>query len=163
MNCNGSAVALLGDKATCPKCKSMGSIIEGATNWTVQGKPAAYDGCIIACGCSPVGCNRIIATKSHLFVDVGGSYRSASSPTFASDNLPSSSDAIQDNSLLSQPSNLQHNTIIAEDNSALIRADARRLLQCADELCEKHLYYQDIKQEFRRRIRHFANDIVNQC
>lgn len=66
----GVNVALLGDKATCPKCKSVGTIIEGAKNCLVNGKPTAYDGCVIACRCSPVGSNKIIATNSYIFVDV---------------------------------------------------------------------------------------------
>ncbi|OCG42612.1 PAAR domain-containing protein [Gilliamella sp. Bif1-4] len=56
--------------AYCPKCESTGKIIEGADNFIVAGKTAAYDGCIIACKCSPVGYNKIIATKSTIFVGV---------------------------------------------------------------------------------------------
>lgn len=68
--CAIEGVACLGDYAYCPKCKSTGKIIEGADNFIVAGKPAAYDGCIIACKCSPVGYNKIIATKSTIFVGV---------------------------------------------------------------------------------------------
>ena len=46
------------------------------------------------------------------------------------------------------------------DENNLIRIDARRLLQCADELCEKHLYHDDIKQAFKQDVEAFANDIV---
>ena len=49
-----------------------------------------------------------------------------------------------------------------DDENNLIRIDARRLLQCADELCEKHLYYDDIKQAFKQEVEVFANDIVEQ-
>jgi len=66
--CEISSVALLGDLAYCPKCKGTGEIIEAAKNFVIDGKPAAYDGCIIACGCKPVGCNKIIAVKSSIFV-----------------------------------------------------------------------------------------------
>ena len=48
------------------------------------------------------------------------------------------------------------------DENNLIRIDARRLLQCADEVCEKHLYHDDIKQAFKQDIKSFANDIVEQ-
>lgn len=68
--CGSNGVALLGDLAICPKCKSSGKIIEGAKSFIIDGKPVAYDGCIIACKCSPVGSHRIIATKSTIFVDV---------------------------------------------------------------------------------------------
>ena len=47
-----------------------------------------------------------------------------------------------------------------DDENNLIRIDARRLLQCADELCEKHLYHDDIKQAFKQDVEAFANDIV---
>ena len=47
-----------------------------------------------------------------------------------------------------------------DDENNLIRIDARRLLQCADELCEKHLYHDDIKQAFKQDVESFANDIV---
>lgn len=49
-----------------------------------------------------------------------------------------------------------------DDENNLIRIDARRLLQCADELCEKHLYYDDIKQAFKQDVESFANNIVEQ-
>lgn len=68
--CGTDGIALLGDLATCPKCKSSGKIIEGAKNFIIDGKPTAYDGCIIACNCSPIGNHRIIATKSSLFVNI---------------------------------------------------------------------------------------------
>jgi uncharacterized Zn-binding protein involved in type VI secretion len=63
-------IACIGDYASCPKCKSTGKIIEGAYNFIITGKPAAYNGCVIACQCTPIGCNKIIATKSTIFVDV---------------------------------------------------------------------------------------------
>ena len=47
-----------------------------------------------------------------------------------------------------------------DDVNNLIGIDARRLLQCADELCEKHLYHDDIKQAFKQDVESFANDIV---
>lgn len=62
------AIALLGDTATCPACKTTGKIIQGANNMLFDGKPVAYDGCIIACGCLPQGSHRIIATLSHMYV-----------------------------------------------------------------------------------------------
>lgn len=56
------AIACLGDYASCPKCNGSGKIIEATDKLIIDGKPAAYDGCIIACGCRPIGVNRIIAT-----------------------------------------------------------------------------------------------------
>ena len=68
---NGNqSIACIGDYASCPKCQSTGKIIEGTYNFIVAGKPAAYDGCIVACKCSPIGCNKIIALESTIFVGV---------------------------------------------------------------------------------------------
>ena len=136
--CGMDGVALLGDLASCPKCGSAGRIIEGADNFIIDGKPVAYDGCIIACKCKPVGGHRILALKSSMYVGVGGG--SVQSNSFAGNQ---------------KQFNSENN-----DENNLIRIDARRLLQCADELCEKHLYHDDIKQAFKQDIESFANDIV---
>ena len=136
--CGMDGVALLGDLVSCPKCSSTGRIIEGASNFIIDGKPVAYDGCIVACKCSPVGGHRILALKSSMYVGVSGG-------------------SVQSNSFTSNQK--QFNSANDDENN-LIRIDARRLLQCADELCEKHLYYDDIKQAFKQDVEAFANDIV---
>jgi hypothetical protein len=64
--------------ATCPKCKTTSKIIEGAQNFTINGKSVAYDDCIIACKCTPVGCHKIIALIIHIFIDVSSNYSSFS-------------------------------------------------------------------------------------
>ena len=138
--CGMDGVALLGDLASCPKCNSTGRIIEGADNFIIDGKPVAYDGCIVACKCSPVGGHRILALKSSMYVGVSGG--SVQSNSFAGNQ---------------KQFNSENN-----DENNLIRIDARRLLQCADELCEKHLYHDDIKQAFKQEVEVFANDIVEQ-
>ena len=138
--CSMDGVALLGDLASCPKCGSAGRIIEGANNFIIDGKPVAYDGCIVACKCTPVGGHRILALKSSMYVGVGGG--SVQSNSFAGNQ---------------KQFNSENN-----DENNLIRIDARRLLQCADELCEKHLYHDDIKQAFKQDVEAFANDIVEQ-
>jgi uncharacterized Zn-binding protein involved in type VI secretion len=62
-------IALLGDKVICPKCdKGQGVIIECAKSFIIDGKGAAYDNCLVSCGC-PMGRNRIIATKGLMFLD----------------------------------------------------------------------------------------------
>ena len=136
--CGIDGVALLGDLVSCPKCKSTGRIIEGASNFIIDGKPVAYDGCIVACKCSSVGGHRILALKSSMYVGVSGG-------------------SVQSNSFTSNQK--QFNSANDDENN-LIRIDARHLLQCADELCEKHLYYDDIKQAFKQDVEAFANDIV---
>ncbi|MFQ1055107.1 PAAR domain-containing protein [Gilliamella apicola] len=137
---DGAQIALLGDLASCPKCNSTGRIIEGADNFIIDGKPVAYDGCIVACKCSPVGGHRILALNSTMYVGVSGG--SVQSNSFAGNQ---------------KQFNSENN-----DENNLIRIDARRLLQCADELCEKHLYHDDIKQAFKQDVEAFANDIVEQ-
>ena len=138
--CGMDGVALLGDLVSCPKCRSTGRIIEGADNFIIDGKPVAYDGCIVACKCTPVGGHRIIALNSTIFVGV-------------------SSGSVQSNSFAGNQKQLNSAN---NDENNLIRIDARRLLQCADELCEKHLYHDDIKQAFKQDVESFANDIVEQ-
>ena len=136
--CGMDGVALLGDLVSCPKCRSTGRIIEGADNFIIDGKPVAYDGCIVACKCTPVGGHRILALNSTIFVGVSGG-------------------SVQSNSFAGNQK--QFNSANDDENN-LIRIDARRLLQCADELCEKHLYHDDIKQAFKQDVESFANDIV---
>ena len=137
---DGEGIALLGDLAFCPKCNSSGRIIEGADNFIIDGKPVAYDGCIVACKCTPVGGHRILALNSTMYVGVGVGGGSVQSNSFAGNQ---------------KQFNSENN-----DENNLIRIDARRLLQCADELCEKHLYHDDIKQAFKQEVEVFANDIV---
>ena len=135
---DGAQIALLGDLVSCPRCSSTGRIIEGASDFIIDGKPVAYDGCIVACKCTPVGGHRIIALKSTMFVGVSGG-------------------SVQSNSFAGNQKQLSSAN---DDENNLIRIDARRLLQCADELCEKHLYHDDIKQAFKQDVESFANDIV---
>lgn len=126
VTCDRPLVALLVDKTICPKYKSIVTIIEGAENWIVDGKLVAYDGYVIVCKCSPVGHNKIIASHSYMFVDVGTSYNTTTRCS------------------LGNTSSIQSDYTNEESNN-LIRIDASRLLKCADELCEKHLYHEDIK------------------
>ena len=137
---DGAQIALLGDLVSCPRCSSTGRIIEGANDFIIDGKPVAYDGCIVACKCTPVGGHRILAFKSSMYVGVSGG-------------------SVQSNSFTGNQK--QFNSENNDENN-LIRIDARRLLQCADELCEKHLYHDDIKQAFKQEVEVFANDIVEQ-
>ena len=131
--CGGRSIALVGDLVTCPKCGSKGQIVEGAPNLTFHGKPAAYHGCRVACKCAPVGSNQIIAGLSWMSVDV---------------ILPKSSEST---SYVSNP-----------ETRSKIRLDVKKLLDLAKEVCEKHLYYEEIKQQFIQAIETFANSIVTQ-
>ncbi len=131
--CGGQSIALVGDLVTCPKCRSKGQIVEGAPNLTFHGKPAAYNGCRVACKCAPVGSNQIIAGLSWMSVDV---------------IPPKSSESKR---YVSNP-----------ETRSKIRLDVKKLLDLAKEVCEKHLYYEEIKQQFIQAIETFANSIVTQ-
>ena len=131
--CGGRSIALVGDLVTCPKCRSKGQIVEGAPNLTFHGKPAAYNGCRVACKCTPVGSNQIIAGLSWMSVDV---------------IPPKSSESTR---YVSNP-----------ETRSKIRLDVKKLLDLAKEVCEKHLYYEEIKQQFIQSIKDFASNIVSQ-
>lgn len=131
--CGGRCIALVGDLVTCPKCGNKGQIVEGAPNLTFHGKPAAYNGCRVACKCTPVGSNQIIAGLSWMSIDV---------------IPPKSSESTR---YVSNP-----------ETRSKIRLDVKKLLDLAKEVCEKHLYYEEIKQQFIQAIETFANSIVTQ-
>ena len=131
--CGGRSIALVGDLVTCPKCRSKGQIVEGAPNLTFHGKPAAYHGCRVACKCTPVGSNQIIAGLSWMSVDV---------------IPPKPSESTR---YVSNP-----------ETRSKIRLDVKKLLDLAKEVSEKHLYYEEIKQQFIQAIETFANSIVTQ-
>ena len=131
--CGGRSIALVGDLVTCPKCRSKGQIVEGAPNLTFHGKPAAYHGCRVACQCTPIGSNQIIAGLSWMSVDV---------------ILPKPSESTR---YVSNP-----------ETRSKIRIDVKKLLDLAKEVCEKHLYYEEIKQQFIQSIKDFASNIVSQ-
>ena len=131
--CDGRCIALVSDLVTCPKCGSKGQIVEGAPNLTFHGKPAAYDGCRVACQCTPVGSNQIIAGLSWMSVDV---------------IPPKSSESTR--------------YVSNSETHSKIRLDVKKLLDLAKEVSEKHLYYEEIKQQFIQAIETFANSIVTQ-
>ena len=131
--CGGRSIALVGDLVTCPKCGSKGQIVEGAPNLTFHGKPAAYHGCRVACKCTPIGSNQIIAGLSWMSIDV---------------ILPKPSESTR---YVSNP-----------ETRSKIRIDVKKLLDLAKEVCEKHLYYEEIKQQFIQSIKDFASNIVSQ-
>ena len=131
--CGGRSIALVGDLVTCPKCRSKGQIVEGAPNLTFHGKPAAYHGCRVACKCTPMGSNQIIAGLSWMSVDV---------------IPPKSSESTR--------------YVSNSETRSKIRLDVKKLLDLAKEVSEKHLYYEEIKQQFIQAIETFSNSIVSQ-
>ncbi len=57
--------------------------------------------------------------------------------------------------------NIKHNTQCITF-FIMVRLDVQEFLKIAKEVCEKHLYYEEIKQQFIQAIETFANSIVTQ-
>jgi len=163
-SCAGMPVVLVGDKVFCPKCEETGVIIEGCSSMTVEGRPVTYNGCEIACGC-PAGTHRIVATTGFAFVDdsSGNYFNSAASFTTQSGT---SSAASGYSGFRGNSSNTSFSSHLSDSNNTQqnnrIRIDAKELIQCAEEVCEKHLYYPEIKQAFMDDVTTFAQQIVTE-
>ena len=149
--CNGKPMLRVGDPTTpCPKCKQLGKVMTGENSFMNLGQLQAVDGSIVQCGC-PYGANKVIAgdppVMSRAFSPVSSENQYQSQQRAEpSHNYASSSPAYAEQK--------------EKDNR--IRIDAQHLIDCADELCEKHLYYPDIKNAFKSQIEAFAYMIVNQ-
>lgn len=160
--CGNKGIALLGDIATCPKCKKSGKIIEAAHNLVFDGRPAAYDGCIIACGCSPVGSNKIIATKSHMYVDVPSNYNKVFMQDSSVQTQSMGNNILPNNDNTHSVGIWNKMNLVPNNDKSRIRIDAQELVDCANEVCEKHLYHDDIKNVFIQDVESFATEIVHQ-
>lgn len=118
----------MGDKATCPKCGKVGTIIEGLPSFIIHGKPAALDGYIIACGC-PAKSNRIIAANSRLFADdTRGSSRASSSASHSFSAEEPQADA-------ASPSSPMANSLNSSETMGVIPVFAKSCLRgsgCTD-------------------------------
>lgn len=52
---NGKAVALVGDKVSCPvPFHGVNQIVEGSPEWSSDGKAVVVDGCWCQCGCQVI-------------------------------------------------------------------------------------------------------------
>ncbi|MDF7669737.1 PAAR domain-containing protein [Orbaceae bacterium ESL0721] len=153
--CLGKGMAVVGSSVYCPKCDTVGKIVEGAPTFIIDGKSAVYDGCAVACGCKPFGCNRVIASHCTMMMEVKDRNEKPKSTIVNSNQTATNSASTYQSTYAKQ----QDDTV---DKKYLIRQDAKRLLQCADELCDKHLYHDDIKQSFKTEVKQFADDIIYQ-
>ena len=154
--CDGRNIALVGDLVSCPKCGTTGKIIEGAPNLTYNGVPAAYDGCHVICGCK--GGSQIIAGLSSFFVDV----KTVSTKPQESIE-PQTRIGVKNAGLSSLFVNDKTESAKSTESiESQVRLAVQELLEIAKEVCEKHLYYMVIQQEFMRAIEIFANSIVAQ-
>ncbi|MWP46039.1 hypothetical protein [Gilliamella sp. Pas-s27] len=86
------------------------------------------------CRC-PIGDNRIIATKSFNYVNVAN-HSSAKSSSFKMPSPSETSLPIFQNLMYTQ----SDSPLEISDDTSKIRLDAKRLMDCTHELCEKHLY-----------------------
>jgi len=126
--CNGKGVAVLGSKVTCPVCiQGIGEIIEGANHCLFgnNGRPVAYDGCIVACGC-PIGTNRVIASASNVFVGVtknnnSYSFDNLSKTNLATTNVYAYSNNIENFASASNLNKKDTSNFTKEENDHLIR------------------------------------------
>ncbi|EMD1719437.1 DUF4225 domain-containing protein [Providencia stuartii] len=166
----------VGDKTTCG-----GQILTGDNTFIFHGRSAARQGDLVTCGkhsgtynilggvSNVWGNGRMMAgtldsfsscpCKARLINSITDCYSKEDEPMSRAYNPVASEPPTQQP--ISQPSNHYASPIIANDNNK-IRIDAQHLIDCADELCEKHLYYPDIKNAFQSQVEAFAYLIVDQ-
>ncbi|MEQ4912748.1 MULTISPECIES: PAAR domain-containing protein [Proteus] len=166
----------VGDKTTCGS-----QILTGDNTFIFHGRSAARQGVLVTCGkhsgtynilggvSNVWGNGRMMAgtldsfsscpCKARLINSITDCYSKEDEPMSRAYNPVATQAPIQQT--ISQPSNHYAPPIIA-NNSNKIKIDARHLIDCADELCEKHLYYPDIKNAFQSQVEAFAYLIVDQ-
>ncbi|MFH6838472.1 DUF4225 domain-containing protein [Providencia sp. 2024EL-00732] len=166
----------VGDKTTCG-----GQILTGDNTFIFHGRSAARQGDLVTCGkhsgtynilggvSNVWGNGRMMAgtldsfsscpCKARLINSITDCYSKEDEPMSRAYNPVASEPPTQQP--ISQPSNNYAPPIIANDSNK-IRIDAQHLIDCADELCEKHLYYPDVKSEFKSDVENFAYQIVDQ-
>lgn len=96
------------------------------------------------CGC-PFGSNVVITDIPY------------SSPKIFSSQV--SNGILSTSKNVNQASN-QFIPIVVNKDDNRIRIDAHNFINCANELCEKHLYYPEIKNEFKQEIQSFSDGII---
>ena len=166
----------VGDKTTCG-----GQILTGDNTFIFHGRSAARQGDLVTCGkhsgtynilggvSNVWGNGRMMAgtldsfsscpCKARLINSITDCYSKEDEPMSRAYNPVAPETPTQQP--ISQPSNHYASPIIANDNNK-IRIDAQHLIDCADELCEKHLYYPEVKSEFKSDVENFAYQIVDQ-
>lgn len=168
----------VGDKTTCG-----GQILTGDNTMQWYGVAGAREGDMVSCG-KHSGAYQILGGVSSMWLENrkhAGSLDSFSSCPCHSRFIPFISDcyekedeqpqtrsftAPQEEKAYQQPRG-QHNTthytnpIVAADDNR-IRIDAQNLIDCANEICEKHLHFPDIKNAFKNEVESFAYEIVEQ-
>lgn len=133
----------------CPKCGQTGKVITGESRISNHGKAQAIHGSIVQCGC-PFGSNVVIAATP---------YQNAEPFNVSVSDRPPG-----DGLGISQPDNTPFreyaSSVYSEDSR--IRFNAQHLIDCAADICEKHLYYPEVKDGFKQEIQSFADEVVQQ-
>jgi uncharacterized Zn-binding protein involved in type VI secretion len=78
--CEGKAMAFVGHKVYCPKCKGTYPIIEGMPTTTVYGKGVALEGMKTACGAALIATQFVTTVGSSSSGSISGGGAKASSP-----------------------------------------------------------------------------------
>ncbi|WOO51308.1 MULTISPECIES: DUF4225 domain-containing protein [Enterobacterales] len=145
VSCHQKMALRVGDPTTiCPKCGQAGKIATGENRINNHGKVQAVEGSIVQCGC-PLGSNVVITDIPY------------SSPKVFSSQV---NNDILSTSQTINGSSEQYIPVMVNEDDNRIRIDAQHLIDCANELCEKHLYYSEIKNEFKQDIESFSYGIV---
>ncbi|MDD9341335.1 MAG: DUF4225 domain-containing protein [Providencia heimbachae] len=165
----------IGDKTTCG-----GQILTGDNTFQFYGASAARQGDIVTCGkhsgtynilggiSNVWGNGRMMAgtldsfsscpCKARLINSIQDSYAKEDEPVRTRMAVAPAPEPENAYTQTPQPSNPLFTPVV--DNR--IRIDAQQLIDCADEICEKHLYFPDIKNAFKSEIEAFAALIVEQ-
>ncbi|EKT66531.1 DUF4225 domain-containing protein [Providencia alcalifaciens] len=166
----------VGDRTTCG-----GQILTGDNTFLFYGVSAAREGDMVTCG-KHSGTYKILGGISNVWGNgrrMAGTLDSFSScpcksrmintinDSYAKEEQPAPRMAAapiqQPEQAFTQPSSSQPSAmpfVPAVDNR--IRIDAQQLIDCADEICEKHLYYPETKSEFKHDVATFASTIVEE-
>ncbi|MGF7409106.1 DUF4225 domain-containing protein [Providencia alcalifaciens] len=145
----GVAAAREGDMVTCGKHSGTYQILGGISNvWGNGRRMAGTLDSFSSCPCK----SRIINTINDCYAK-----EEQPAPRMAAAPAPQPEQAFTQPSS-SQPSAMPFAPVV--DNR--IRIDAQQLIDCADELCEKHLYYPETKSEFINEVVAFALNIVEE-
>ncbi|EJF7713407.1 TPA: DUF4225 domain-containing protein [Providencia rettgeri] len=145
----GASAAREGDMVTCGKHSGTYQILGGISNvWGNGRRMAGTLDSFSSCPC-----------KSRLINSINDCYSKEEQPSPRMASAPIQ----QSEQTFAQPSSPQSSAMpCAPVTDNRIRIDAQQLIDCADEICEKHLYFPDIKAAFRSEIEAFAMLIVDQ-
>ena len=137
-----------GDIVSCGKHSGKYHIIGGVSSvWLADRKHAGTLDSISSCPC-----------RARFINSIQDCYEKEDEPVKA--RMVAAPVSTPENSYAQTPQQPKNLFAPVVDNR--IRIDAQQLIDCADEICEKHLYFPDIKAAFRSEVEAFATLIVEQ-